>query len=722
MIFVSAAVLASTAFSAPMRPEHAAVPENARPFRLDLAGERFPHAADSMRTRGYRMASVDLYGTPERPKYAIAWDRAPGPAWICLPASPAEGFASAMQQWADRGFFPALITAQGNDGRSARFAAVLEKDSTPTVALIGLDAARFVSICDSAQRNSSILAWADAYGTPEHPLFAGVWKRNREGTHWNYSLGDDTASVREKMDAFARVWVRPSLLTPLPGGRWFTLWQENSVGSWAAHPYLGAADAGAALDSETARGLHPSRLQALPGEGEAAAFSALVTVADRPLPRHWKVAGPASPSLSDFDAYMQSLMQAYGVRAGALAMAHDGKLVFAHGYTWAEDAYPQTAPNSVFRVASCSKPLTSMVLHRMLREAGGPRTDLSLKEKILSLLRRGGSDAERRDPADARFGDITVDQLLTHSGGWARSRENPDPVFNDYPAGSAIRRALPASRHDFLDYMLGRPLQFAPGSRSVYDNFGYFLLGRIIESLPPGLGHSYESVATEMLFKPLGLSRPRFGGSRFEERSQGEVLYHTKVPYLQRDPEGATAWVPGGYGDFDLRNMDAAGAWLLSAPDYAKVLASFDLGEDDPILKPQAVATMWSRAAVAGLPGFPVLGAGGARAAGGAGNGMQDRFLRGWFATTVTDAKGDTLVAKWHNGLFPGSSTLVFYRPDKWSFALFLNQDIPPQLGGDTQGKELSRLADAVAHWPEADLFPEMGIPAFARRKGPAAR
>jgi len=683
---------------------------NARPFRLDISGDHLSQTIDSMRSEGYRMASFDLHGTPERPRYAAAWERTQGPAWVCLPAASAGGFEAARLRWAEHGFLPSLITVQGDDSETARFAAVLEKDTTPTLALIGLDAARFEAICDSAQRNRSILAWVDIYGTPAQPRFAGVWKRNRQDTHWNYSLGDDAVSARAKMDAFARVWVRPAMLTPMPGGRYFTLWQENSVGPWAAHAFLSAqAGAGAgALDSEAIRGLHPACLQAIPGEGEASAFSALLTSADRPLPRHWIVSGPASPTLAGFDAYMQSLMQAYGVRAGALAMAHDGRLVFAHGYTWAEDGYPVTAANSLFRVASCSKPLTSMVVHRMLREAGGPHAALSLKEKILALLKRGGTGTEQRDPADARFGDITVDQLLTHSGGWVRSRENPDPVFNDYPSGSAIRRALPASRRDFLDYMLGRPLQFEPGSRSVYDNFGYFLLGRIIETLPPGLGRSYENVVGDLLFKPLGLSRPRFGGSRFEERSPGEVLYHTRVPYLQSDPQCATEWVPGGYGDFDLRNMDAAGAWLLSAPDYAKVLASFDLGEDDPILKPKAVATMWSRAAMAALPGN--LGR-----VGGAGNGTQDRFLRGWFATTVSDARGDTLVAKWHNGLFPGSSTLVFYRPDKWSFALFLNQDIPPQLSGDRQGRELSRLADAVARWPDADLFPNMGIPAFKR-------
>ncbi len=144
----------------------------------------------------------------------------------------------------------------------------------------------------------------------------------------------------------------------------------------------------------------------------------------------------------------------------------------------------------------------------------------------------------------------------------------------------------------------------------------------------------------------------------------------------------------GGYGDFDVGNMDAAGAWLLSAPDYAKVLAAFDLGEGNPILGPQATATMWGRS------GF-------------------GEALRGWFALKLPTANGDTAVAKWHNGLFPGTSTLVFYHPQKWSFVMFLNRDLSPQPDGPHEGRDLARLAAGIKTWPQADLFPDMGIPSF---------
>jgi CubicO group peptidase (beta-lactamase class C family) len=653
--------------------------------RLELDARGFERQADSLKEKGFSPVSLDIRSTPEGPRYSSSWNRAKGPAWAFLPPVPGPLLRDSLAAWSARGYRPRIVSAL--DEGSA-FAVILEKDSTAGFALTGLDRKAFQAACDSAQRNRLKCVWADAYGTVGDLRFAGVWKKNTEGTSWNYSFGDDEKSLHVKMEVFSRVWVRPSFLAPLPGGRYFTLWEENSIGPWASHADIPAAGLRGDLEKESAKGLYPICLQAIPG-GEG--HSVLLAETPRPLPRKWSVSGPDAPGLERFDDYMRDLMSRSGVRGGALAIAREGKLVFSHGYTWAEAGYPETKANSLFRVASCSKPLTSILVHKTLREGGADGQGPSLKEKILSLLPGNDGDDEPREPADARFRDITVDQLLTHSGGWVRSRQHPDPVFNDFPPGSEIRNRLPASRKDFLKYMLGQPLQFDPGSKSVYDNFGYFLLGRLLESLPMGIGKSYESLAGELLFHPLGLSRPRFGGSRFEDRAPDEVLYHTSVPYLQGnpDPNGAP-WVPGGYGDFELKNMDAAGAWLLSAPDYAKVLAAFDLGDENPILNRQGVSTMWGPSGSNG-------------------------FLRGWFGVDVPMADGKIATAKWHNGLFPGTSTLVFYRPDKWSFALFLNRDLSPQPSGGKEGVELGRLADAIKEWPASDLFPEMGIPSFVK-------
>jgi CubicO group peptidase (beta-lactamase class C family) len=651
--------------------------------RAGLAAPEQAALADSLRAAGFRPLSIDLYGDAASPACASTWTRERGQEWIWLQGLSAARLRDTLESLSRRGFRPRNLSATGPDTSASVFAAVLEKDSTPALALMNLDQEAFRAACDSAQRNHGILAWADAYGTAEHPFFAGIWKRNDAGIPWNYSLGDAAEALPAKMDAFAPVWVRPSLLVPVPGGRFFTLWEENSIGPWSYRAGVDAQSLGRIMAGEERKGLHPFCLSGSP-DGKTS-FTFLAAGRSDPNPKRWSVTGPAAEGLSPFDEYMRNLMQSNQVRAGSLAIVKDGRLVFAHGYTWAEGDYPVTQPGSLFRVASCSKPLTSMLLHRALRESGMPGAALTLQEKILGLLKPKDAAA----PADPRFADVTVDDLLTHSGGWARSRENPDPVFNDYPLGSEIRNRLPEAKQDFLSYMLRQPMQFAPGSKSVYANFGFFLLGRLIETLPMNIGKSYEQIAEETLFKPLGLTRPRFGGSLMKDRLEGEVLYHTRTPYLQRGREaGGPPWVPGAYGDFDVRNMDAAGAWVLGAPDYAKVLASFDLGEADPLLPPKGIATMWTSP-------------------------HGSKYLRGWFSVKVDDGAGRLVEGRWHNGLFPGTSTLVFHLPGKYSFVLFLDRDIAPPLTGEKNGRELCGLASAVARWPETDLFPSQGIAPF---------
>lgn len=703
-------------------------------IRLEQTETALRRSSDSLRAAGYRPLSLDAETISGQPRFATAWTRAPGPAWVITRSAPAEAFSESLRAWDAKGFRPtALAALESGHADATRFIAILSKHGRTAQARLDLDVAGFQAACDSARKANAKCEWIESWGSPEHPRFAAIFAADSAGTPWNYSLGDAAASLRTKLDIFARVWVRPARIAPMPGGRFATVWEENSAGEWAFHP---DADARSVVGGpEGAAGLNATAIRAIPGA--PGRYAAMLAAHDSPLPRAFTVTGPEAPGLEAFDGYMRRLMQSRGVRAGALAVAREGRLVFAHGYTWGEAGYPVTRPNSLFRAASCSKPLTSILVHRILndgegkyaegkveaprvaaagfpglrRDAPAPGSGLDkgpgparstgrgpgLKAKVLSLLRGNHENADT--PADARFDEITVDDLLTHSGGWARSRAHPDPVFNDHPPGSEIRKRLPASRGGFLSYMLGQPLQYAPGSRSVYDNFGYFLLGRLIESLPMGVGRSYQAVAGDLLWKPLGLSRPRFGGSRYEDRAPDEVLYHTAVPYLQADPvPGGLPWVAGAYGDFEVGNMDAAGAWLLSAPDYAKVLAAFDLGAANPILGPKATEAMWEPA------GF-------------------GEALRGWYAVKAPSlyAEGDSVTAKWHNGLFPGTSTLVFYHPEKWSFALFLDRDLSPQPDGPREGRELAGLARGVEAWPTVDLFPEMGIPAFPQAAiGPA--
>jgi CubicO group peptidase (beta-lactamase class C family) len=102
----------------------------------------------------------------------------------------------------------------------------------------------------------------------------------------------------------------------------------------------------------------------------------------------------------------------YAVRAGSLAVARQGKLLFAAGYTWAESDYPVTQADSPFRLASVSKAFTAAVIYQLLQ---AKKLELSLPVFPWLGLDRAALPGQTVDP---RLATITVEQLINHRGGW----------------------------------------------------------------------------------------------------------------------------------------------------------------------------------------------------------------------------------------------------------------------------------------------------------------
>ncbi len=71
--------------------------------------------------------------------------------------------------------------------------------------------------------------------------------------------------------------------------------------------------------------------------------------------------------------------------------------------------------------------------------------------------------------------------------------------------------------------MLGQPLDFDPGSQYAYSNFGYCVLGRIIEKVT---GESYYDYVMENILRPAGATSMRLGKSLENEKYDGEVHYY----------------------------------------------------------------------------------------------------------------------------------------------------------------------------------------------------
>ena len=192
-------------------------------------------------------------------------------------------------------------------------------------------------------------------------------------------------------------------------------------------------------------------------------------------PRRWTVTGARVEALDSLDAAMQRLLQRYGVRAGALAVARAGSILFARGYTWAEPDYPVTQPNSPFRLASVSKAFTAAVIYELLQ---AKKLELGLPVFPWLGLDRAALSGQTVDP---RLATITVQQLINHRGGWDARAANFDPVFSMRRIARRLGLRVAPSSRDIARFMVGEPLQFTPGTQERYSNFGYVMLGLVAE-------------------------------------------------------------------------------------------------------------------------------------------------------------------------------------------------------------------------------------------------
>src|SRR5690606_6837960 len=94
--------------------------------------------------------------------------------------------------------------------------------------------------------------------------------------------------------------------------------------------------------------------------------------------------------------------------------------------------------------------------------------------------------------ADPRVQDITVHQLLRHEGGWTE-------VFGDWGADIPI----------YVNQVLTRTtLGYAPGTSYYYSNFGYLILGKIIEKIS---GETYADYVKSKILAPMGITDMHIG-------------------------------------------------------------------------------------------------------------------------------------------------------------------------------------------------------------------
>lgn len=197
--------------------------------------------------------------------------------------------------------------------------------------------------------------------------------------------------------------------------------------------------------------------------------------------------------------------------SGAVLLAKDGKPIFARAYGLADRTHKvSNTLETKFRIGSINKVFTAVATLQLV-EAG----KLKLEDPLGKYL----DDYPNKELA----AKVTIGELLSNTGGTG-------DIFGTGPEGlfseeyKAHRFELRTSQ-DYIRLYGSRPLRFEPGSRFEYSNYGFILLGAVIEKAS---GESYYDYVRKHIYGPAGMKHTG-------EQPEDERISNLSIGYTTMD-------------------------------------------------------------------------------------------------------------------------------------------------------------------------------------------
>jgi CubicO group peptidase (beta-lactamase class C family) len=322
-------------------------------------------------------------------------------------------------------------------------------------------------------------------------------------------------------------------------------------------------------------------------------------------------------------------MKTYEIPGLGIAFVREGRLVYDEAFGFADIAAQTTlTPAHRFRICSISKPITSVAIFKLIEEGR-----LALGDRVF-----GSSGILQNDhgpvPKDSRIDDITIEHLLTHmSGGWPNDQTDPMLRQPELDHAALISTTLRQ-----------QSLATAPGTAFAYSNFGYCLLGRVIEKVTQ---RPYAAFVNAAILSRSGATDMEIAGNTLAERQPREVRYYG----IGKDDPYA----------LNVRRMDSHGGWLARPAAIAAFASGVDGFSRPSILKRGTINTMTTPSPA------------------------NANYAKGWRVNGNNNW--------WHTGHLPGSSGIMVRTHSQFCWAALLNT----RHRDDTLDRDLDRLMWTIA-------------------------
>ncbi|MDQ3410829.1 MAG: serine hydrolase, partial [Chloroflexota bacterium] len=519
--------------------------------RSGLTNAGYVAVFDELVPQGYRLLDGSAYFVNGEERYTGIWEASPGPAWVARHGLTSDDHQLAFNEFTGQGFAPTFICGY-NAGGTARFMSLYEqRPHGGFTAQHGISGDEFQALFDTMWPQGFTPIDVSAYVIDGQARYTVIWEQGLTGG-WQMTHGMLAPDVIATDAANAAQRLRPDRLSgfELNGQTYYAvIWRDRSqmTVNWAY---------------EIPPDLHQGHFEEMTGRGfrqvKGNGFAAASTGAR--FTTVWHKPYLSSPDEDRVAARVQAVMSTNNLPGFSVAFAKDGRLVYARGFGAANQQTGEAvAPNHLFRGASIAKPITAVMIFRLI-ETG----QLALTDTVFGQNGWLGLDFGT-PPANSNIDQVTIQHLLEHTSGWAFGRnEDPMFLFPELDRAGIIRR--------LVEQVAPRT---TPGATHEYENTNYLMLGRVIEEIT-GLG--YEAAVQQQVLGPAGITNMHIAGDTLAERRPDEVVYASQ-----------------GFDPYALLidRMDAHGGWIASASDLLRFVGSIDGSPNRPqIINAGTRATM----------------------------------------------------------------------------------------------------------------------------------
>lgn len=610
------------------------VAENNLPFvaRHRLTSAEYQNVFNTYTQQSYRLLYISGYLVNQEERFAAYFEKSTGPAQICRHGLTSAQYQQAFTDATKQGYRPILVNGYTAANGMDKYVAIWEKSTgtvAPWVARHGLTAAQYQTEFNSWTAQGYRPKHISGYAIGSEARYAVIFEKPTSTPAWIARHGLNAAQYQtefNKQTSAGYVLVLVSGYAVSNVDYYAAIFEKKASYPWIARHAMTSNGYQGEFTNNYYQGY---RLKVICGYTKSGVdyYAAI-----------WENPNIGGSGLSLINNQIQSYINKHSIPGVSIAITKQERLVFAKGFGYADTAAgEQVNPNHLFRIASVSKPMTAIAIMKLIQQG-----KFSLSSKVFGSSGLLGTTYGTKAYGQ-RVLDITVQHLLEHTSGF--SNDGGDPMFMKYEL----------SQKDLISWVLdNRTPKNVPGSTYEYLNFGYILLGRIIEKVS---GQTYELFLRNNIFSQAPqTSKMVIGGNTLAEKKAGEVTYYPSSAY-----------------SFDVRRMDANGGWIARPIDLVGIMAKVDGSNfKTDILTNSTITTMWT------------------------GSSVNSGYGKGWIVNPSY---------KGHNGAMPGTISFLVKKNNGISYAFTVNtRPTDDSFAFELKGV-LDTIVSGVTTWPTYDLF-----------------